>query len=54
MIKAPLSLQDLRRRLYVKAKVEPAGYMSAEISVYIDRMSCKLRRIHIRANATVA
>ena len=24
MIKAPVSLQDLRRRLYIKAKAEPA------------------------------
>ena len=24
MIKAPISLQDLRRSLYIKAKVEPA------------------------------
>jgi RNA-directed DNA polymerase len=24
MIKAPISLQDLRRRLYIKAKAEPA------------------------------
>jgi hypothetical protein len=24
MIKAPISLQDLRRRIYIKAKAEPA------------------------------
>ncbi len=32
MIKAPIDLQDLRRRLYVKAKAEPSWRLSAEAS----------------------
>ncbi len=32
MIKAPIKLQDLRRRIYVKAKAEPSWRFSAEVS----------------------
>src|SRR5215467_7366239 len=40
MIKAPISLQDLRRRIYIKAKADSAGRGGVDAGSIVSHMKC--------------